>query len=288
MSEQAIGAIFDSIAEDLGRPDGVTTTTTECTGIDGNTVALFVSRPANADGELPAVVHLHGGGMAIASAADAAYVGLREHLAATGLVVVGVEFRNSSAKLGAHPYPAGLNDCASAARWVAAHRRELGVSHLVVSGESGGGNLTLTLAHKAKREGWIGEIAGFYAQCPFISNRWLDACEDLPSLEENDGYFISREQAALLGSLYDPDGAYADDATCWAAMATDDELSGLPRMSFRSTSSIRFATRGCSTTADWCAPGCPRWAAWWPAPATAVICCSAQRCPTCSGPPSVT
>ena len=72
MSEQAIGAIFDSIAEDLGRPDGVTTTTTECTGIDGNTVTLFVSRPANADGELPAVVHLHGGGMAIASAADAA------------------------------------------------------------------------------------------------------------------------------------------------------------------------------------------------------------------------
>jgi len=228
MSEQAIGAIFDSIAEDLGRPDGVTTTTTECTGVDGNTVTLFVSRPANADGALPAVVHLHGGGMAIASAADPAYAGLREHLAATGLVVIGVEFRNSSAKLGAHPYPAGLNDCASAARWVAAHGGELGVSHLIVSGESGGGNLTLTLAHKAKREGWIGEIAGFYAQCPFISNRWLDACEDLPSLEENDGYFISREQAALLGSLYDPGGAYGDDATCWAAAATDEELSGLP------------------------------------------------------------
>ena len=34
MSEQAIGAIFDSIAEDLGRPDGVTTTTTECIGAD--------------------------------------------------------------------------------------------------------------------------------------------------------------------------------------------------------------------------------------------------------------
>ncbi len=228
MSEQAIGAIFDSIAEDLGRPDGVTTTTTECTGVDGNTVTLFVSRPANADGALPAVVHLHGGGMAIASAADPAYAGLREHLAATGLVVIGVEFRNSSAKLGAHPYPAGLNDCASAARWVAAHGGELGVSHLIVSGESGGGNLTLTLANKAKREGWIGEIAGFYAQCPFISNRWLDACEDLPSLEENDGYFISREQAALLGSLYDPGGAYGDDATCWAAAATDEELSGLP------------------------------------------------------------
>jgi acetyl esterase/lipase len=177
---------------------------------------------------LPAVLHLHGGGMAIASAADLCYVRLREHLAATGLVVVGVEFRNSSAKLGRHPFPAGLNDCASAARWVSAHRDDLGVSHLIASGESGGGNLTLTLAHKAKREGWIGEIAGFYAQCPFISNRWQDDCDDLPSLEENDDYFISREQAALLGSLYDPDGTHTGDATCWAGVATDEELSGLP------------------------------------------------------------
>ena len=66
----------------------------------------------------------------------------REHLAATGLVVVGVEFRNSAGKLGVHPYPAGLNDCAAAIRWVAANRADLGVSHLIVSGESGGGNLT--------------------------------------------------------------------------------------------------------------------------------------------------
>lgn len=228
MSEEAIGSIFDTIAEALGRPDGVTTTTTQCTGVDGNDITLFVSRPTDTSGALPAVVHLHGGGMAIGSAADPVYVGLREHLAATGLVVVGVEFRNSSAKLGAHPYPAGLNDCASAVRWVSANRQQLGVSHLIVSGESGGGNLTLTLAHKAKREGWLGEIAGLYAQCPFISNRWLDDCADLPSLQENDGYFISREQAALLGSLYDPDGARSGEATCWAGAATDEELSGLP------------------------------------------------------------
>jgi acetyl esterase len=63
-----------------------------------------------------------------------------------------------------------------------------------VSGESGGGNLTLTVAHKAKREGWLNEVAGFYAQCPFISNRWLEPAEDLPSLGECDGYFISRQQ----------------------------------------------------------------------------------------------
>jgi len=173
-------------------------------------------------------VHLHGGGMAILSAAETITCRAREYLAATGLVVVGVEFRNSAGKLGMHPYPSGLSDCAAAIRWVAANRAELGISQLIVSGESGGGNLTLTVAHKAKREGWLDEIAGFYAQCPMISNRWLEEADDLPSLKENDGYLISCLGLALMGSLYDPDSSHGRDATCWAGVAADDELTGLP------------------------------------------------------------
>lgn len=227
-SEEGMGAILDALAKDLPVASGVTTTTTTIVGPDGNDITLFVSRPDDAPTEIPAVVHLHGGGMAIGSAADLGYQRIRECLAATGVVVVGVEFRNSGGKLGPHPFPAGLDDCAAAVRWVAANRGELGVSHLIVSGESGGGNLTLTVAHKAKREGWLDEVAGFYAQCPYISNRWLEECEDLPSLKENDEYFVSCHQLALLGSIYNPDGSHARDATCWAAVATDEELEGLP------------------------------------------------------------
>lgn len=207
---------------------GVTTTTTTSTGGDGNDITLFITRPDAGDVPLPGVVHLHGGGMAIGSAADTGYIRIREYFAATGLVVVGVEFRNSGGKLGPHPFPAGLNDCAAAAQWVAANRGDLGITHLIVCGESGGGNLTLTLAYTAKREGWLHELAGFYANCPYISNRWLAQCDDLPSLEENDEYFVSRQQLALLGSLYNPDGSHSSDATCWAGTATDGELAGLP------------------------------------------------------------
>ncbi|EHB56277.1 alpha/beta hydrolase domain-containing protein [Mycolicibacterium rhodesiae JS60] len=95
-------------------------------------------------------------------------------------------------------------------------------------GESGGGNLTLTVTHKAKREGWLHEIAGAYAQCPYISNRWLDYPDELPSLRENDGYFISAQQAAPLGSIYDPGKAHVDDPTCWAGVAAHEDLVGLP------------------------------------------------------------
>lgn len=225
--EEEFGAIFDTLAQSVPVADGVTSTTVTITGGGGNDLTLFVSRPADTDGPLPGVVHLHGGGMASLSAADTIYVRWRENLAATGLVVVGVEFRNSAGKLGVHPYPAGMNDCAAAIRWVSANRHDLGASHLIVSGESGGGNLTLAVTHKAKREGWLREIAGVYALCPFISNRWLEQPDDLPSLKENDDYFFSCHLLALFGSVYDPDGENALDPTCWPGLATAD-LAGLP------------------------------------------------------------
>ncbi len=130
--------------------------------------------------------------------------------------------------MGPYPYPAGVNDCASGIRWTAAHLGELGASHIVVSGESGGGNLTLTVTHKAKREGWLHEIAGVYAQCPYISNRYLEQPDDLPSLKENDGYIFSCMELATNGSLYDPDKQHAGDPACWAGNATEADLEGMP------------------------------------------------------------
>jgi acetyl esterase/lipase len=166
--------------------------------------------------------------MAINSVTDSSYTRARENLAATGLVVVGVEFRNAGGRLGPHPYPAGLNDCASAIRWAYANRTDLGISHLITCGESGGGNLTLTTLHKAKREGWLYEIAGAYAHCPFLSGRWYEQPDELASLKECDGYFLTREIMGLAGAVYDPTGENSQDAACYAGWATDDELSGLP------------------------------------------------------------
>ena len=53
--------------------------------------------------------------------------------------------------MGNHPFPAGLEDCSSGIKWVHEKRDELGVSKIVVSGESGGGNLSIATALKAKR-----------------------------------------------------------------------------------------------------------------------------------------
>lgn len=197
-------------------------------GVDGNQITLYLHRTSVSDGPTPCVVHLHGGGMALLTAADESYVHLRDSLAASGLTVIGVEFRNAGGILGDHPFPAGLNDCVSATRWAAAHLGDLDASHVVVAGESGGGNLTLATAIKAKREGWINEIAGVYAQCPFVSNAYTELPEDLPSLRENDSYFIDCALLAVLAEAYDPGSGNADDPICWPLRATLDDLKGLP------------------------------------------------------------
>jgi acetyl esterase/lipase len=275
MSEESMGAIFEVFGQAAPTATGVTTSTTTITGVDGNDITLYISSPDDAAGPVPGVVHLHGGGMAITSAADTAYMKLRESLAATGVVVVGVEFRNSGGKLGTHPFPAGLNDCAAGVRWVYANRAVLGITHLIVSGESGGGNLTLTVSHKAKREGWLHEIAGFYAQCPYISNRWLEVCEDLPSLTENDEYFISCLQLALLGSIYNPTNTHVNDATCWAARATDEEMAGMPPHVISVNELDPLRDEGLQYYRRLIQAGVPAvWAAWWRALAMPATCYS--------------
>ena len=227
-SERRMDGVFEEFARHLPVARGVATMATTIAGVDGNDIGLYITHPIPAGGDLPGVVHFHGGGMVTNSATETLYTRVRENLAATGLVVIGVEFRNGGGRLGPHPFPAGLNDCASAVRWVYANRADLGIGHVITCGESGGGNLALTTVHKAKREGWLNEIAGAYAQCPFLSGRWYEQPDDLPSLKEADGYVLTREWMGLAASVYDPAGENSQDGTCYAGWATDEELRGLP------------------------------------------------------------
>jgi acetyl esterase/lipase len=222
--EELNGALF----ADLPPIDGVTSSTEVIKGVDGNEIQLYIHRPEKASGPLPCVVHTHGGGMVILRAAGPGYVRWRDELAATGLVVVGVEFRNGGGALGNHPFPAGLNDCASGVRWVAQNRDALGISKILVSGESGGGNLSLATALKAKREGWIDEIDGIYAQCPYISNAWAQKSDALRSLFENDDYLLNVDSMGALAKVYDPEGKNSGDPLCWPYQASPSDLEGLP------------------------------------------------------------
>jgi acetyl esterase/lipase len=201
-------------------------------GVDGNDIPLHIVRPADAAGPLPGLVYIHGGGMTILDADNKVHRQWSRDLAAAGMVVVTVGFRNAWTPHGTNPFPAGLDDCASALDWVHEHRADLGISTVVVEGESGGANLVLATALKAKRDGRLDRIDGVYAMVPYISGGYgwhTDRkLRELPSMVENNGHYIDCEMMDLLVSVYDPTGENADNPLCWPYFATTSDVEGLP------------------------------------------------------------
>lgn len=231
-AEEGFEGLFAALFAGLPPVEGVTRTTETITGVDGNEIGLYISRPSDATGPLPGVLHIHGGGMVILQAAGPAYARIRDEIAALGTVVVGVEYRNGGGALGSHPFPAGLDDCSTALGWVNEHRTDLGMSKVVIAGESGGANLTLATTLRAKRDGNLSWIDGVYAAVPYISGIYgrseAERRADLPSLVENDGYFIGCPVTAVMAEIYDPGAAHATDPLCWPLHATTEDLTGLP------------------------------------------------------------
>jgi acetyl esterase len=196
---------------------------------DGNRINLRIIRPDSAEA-LPCVYYIHGGGMASLSCFDGMYRAWGKIIAANGVTVVMVDFRNCltpSSVPEVASYPAGLNDCNAGLKWTITHAAELNIDlqRVIIAGESGGGNLTLASGLKLKREGDIGLIKGLYALCPYIAGQWPD--EKYPSSIENNGILLDlHNNHGAMG--YGIEAFNARDPLAWPAFASDAELQGLP------------------------------------------------------------
>ena len=72
--EQGFGAVGDVLLQGLDPVTGVTRSVEVIPGVDGNDITLYISRPEAADGALPGILHIHGGGMVFLEASGALYV----------------------------------------------------------------------------------------------------------------------------------------------------------------------------------------------------------------------
>ena len=116
--------------------------------VDGRAVPLRCYRPLGApDGDgaaaLPCLVFFHGGGWTIGDL-DTHDTLCRELANAAGIAVVAVDYRMGPE----HRFPAAVDDCIAATRWVAEQAAALRVdaSRLAVGGDSAGGNLAAVVA----------------------------------------------------------------------------------------------------------------------------------------------
>ncbi|MEM7091401.1 MAG: alpha/beta hydrolase [Actinomycetota bacterium] len=216
--------------QNLAPLDGLDISTIEIESApDGNTIKILFIRPET-DEPVPAVVYLHGGGMMSMSCFLGMYQCWGRLIAHQGVAVAMVDFRNSmfpSSAPEVAPFPAGLNDCVSGVKYVAANAAELGVDpeRIIVAGESGGGNLTLATGMTLLAEGDIGLISGLYAMCPYIAGDWPD--ERFPSSIENNG--ISLDLTGNTGQIaYGIEEFHAKNPFAWPTFARPVDVDGLP------------------------------------------------------------
>ena len=81
-TEAALQDFFPILYAGLPEVAGVARSVETIDGVDGNAITLYIHRPAAATGDVPAILHLHGGGMALLAAADEQFVRWRDELAA--------------------------------------------------------------------------------------------------------------------------------------------------------------------------------------------------------------
>ncbi len=224
-------ALFDSFADETLAPSKGLRITTERVKSepDGNTILIQFIRPDNNE-RLPCIYYIHGGGMMMGSCFYGNYSTWGRLLAAQGVAVAMVDFRNSispSSVPEVAPFPAGLNDCVSGLRWVHSRASLLNIdpSRIVVAGESGGGNLTLATGLKLKRDGDIGVIKGLYALCPYIAGEW--PLPQNPSSTENNGILLDLHNNRGAMS-YGIDELHKRNPLAWPGFATADDVKGLP------------------------------------------------------------
>lgn len=152
LEEQTSGrlALFETQLEEVRRERAALALPTQGTGPE---VALQEDRMIlGPDEEVPvriflpdspvgAYLHIHGGGWVLGShtAQDPM---LRRIAKEASLAVVSVGYRLAPE----HPYPAGLDDCVAASRWLEANAVSLGIRDgeaLMIGGESAGANLAV-------------------------------------------------------------------------------------------------------------------------------------------------
>ncbi|WP_371479178.1 alpha/beta hydrolase [Kitasatospora sp. NBC_00315] len=184
-------------------------------------VALRTYRPQGVAGPLPVLCSLHGGGFVLGDL-DVDHESNLRFCRELGVFVVAVDYRLAPE----HPYPAALEDCYAALRWIAGSAAAEGLrpDRIAVWGDSAGAGLAAGLALLARDRG--GPALCFQ----HLHSPALDDRQSTPSaLSCTDTPIWNRRNARIGWDAYlGPGIPGTPGVPVYAAPARADDLTGLP------------------------------------------------------------
>ncbi len=210
----ARAADLASIREGGGEPEPVHEVVNLSIPGPGGDLPLRLYRPAS-QRPLPALLYFFGGGWVLGSIDTAD--GVSRALAnASGALVVVPGYRLAPE----HPFPAAVDDCYAALRWVAKHAGEIGADphRLAVGGDSAGGNLAAAVTLLARADGLA--LAGQLLVYPNT-----DQLAEVTN-RADDPFLFNRHSVAWYRQHYLPNPG--DAASPLASPLRAESLTGLP------------------------------------------------------------
>lgn len=143
--------LFDEGMQETSGPPQPVDRVDELTIPGARDTPASIYRPAGLADEAPALLFIHGGGWVVGSRVS--HDPLCRALAnMTGVAVVSIDYRLAPE----HRYPAAVEDCVAAARWLVDHALEVGLdpARMAVGGDSAGATLAAVVARYGHDEGW--------------------------------------------------------------------------------------------------------------------------------------
>jgi acetyl esterase len=177
-------------------------------------------KPRDADGMLPVIVYMHGGGWVLGNAATHDRL-VRELAVGAKAALAFVEYPNSPEAR----YPVAIEQGYATAQWIAREGASKGLdaSRMAVAGESVGGDMTAALALMAKERGDVKFVhASMYYPV-------TDAAMDTASYDEfANGPYLTRKSMEWFWDAYTTDPSERAEITASPNRATIEQLKGLP------------------------------------------------------------
>jgi acetyl esterase len=183
-------------------------------------VRVRIVRSPDAEGTLPVILYMHGGGWVLGNA-DTHDRLVRELAVGARAAVVFVEYDRSPE---AH-YPVAIEQGYATAQWITREGPANGLDpdRIAVAGDSVGGNMTAALALLAGNRGDV----RFVHQSMYYPV--TDAAMDTGSYAQfAEGYFLTAKAMAWFWDAYAPDIDRRSEPYASPLRASDEQLAGLP------------------------------------------------------------